>query len=95
MQNVIQKIDKNSKIAVLSGGLSSEAEVSRRSGKGCYEALKRLGYTNVELVEVDTNIANKLKEGKYDVAYNALHGKYGEDGCIQGILELLQIPYTG
>ncbi|MBQ8668386.1 D-alanine--D-alanine ligase [bacterium] len=95
MQNVIQKIDKNSKIAVLSGGLSSEAEVSRRSGKGCYEALKRLGYTNVELVEVDTNIANKLKEGKYDIAYNALHGKYGEDGCIQGILELLQIPYTG
>lgn len=95
MQNVIQKIDKNSKIAVLSGGLSSEAEVSRRSGKGCYEALKRLGYTNVELVEVDKNIAQKLKEGNYDYAYNALHGKYGEDGCIQGILEILQIPYTG
>lgn len=95
MQNVIQKIDKNSKIAVLSGGLSSEAEVSRRSGKGCYEALRRLGYTNVELVEVDTNIAQKLKEGNYDYAYNALHGKYGEDGCIQGILEILQIPYTG
>lgn len=95
MQNVIQKIDKNSKIAVLSGGLSSEAEVSRRSGKGCYEALKRLGYTNVELVEVDENVAQKLKEGNYDYAYNALHGKYGEDGCIQGILEILQIPYTG
>ena len=95
MQNVIQKIDKNAKIAVLSGGLSSEAEVSRRSGKGCYEALKRLGYTNVELVEVDTDIAQKLKDGNYDYAYNALHGKYGEDGCIQGILEILQIPYTG
>ena len=95
MQNVIQKIEKNAKIAVLSGGLSSEAEVSRRSGKGCYEALKRLGYTNVELIEVDTNIAQKLKEGNYDYAYNALHGKYGEDGCIQGILETLQIPYTG
>lgn len=95
MQNVIQKIEKDAKIAVLSGGLSSEAEVSRRSGKGCYEALKRLGYTNVELIEVDTNIAQKLKEGKYDYAYNALHGKYGEDGCIQGILETLQIPYTG
>jgi D-alanine-D-alanine ligase len=95
MQNVIQKIEKNKKIAVLSGGLSSEAEVSRRSGKGCFEALKRLGYTNVELIEVDTNIAQKLKEGKYDYAYNALHGKYGEDGCIQGILETLQIPYTG
>lgn len=95
MQNVIQKIEKDAKIAVLSGGLSSEAEVSRRSGKGCYEALKRLGYTNVELIEVDTDIAQKLKEGKYDYAYNALHGKYGEDGCIQGILETLQIPYTG
>ena len=95
MQNVIQKIEKNKKIAVLSGGLSSEAEVSRRSGKGCFEALKRLGYTNVELVEVDTNIAQKLKDGNYDYAYNALHGKYGEDGCIQGILEILQIPYTG
>ena len=95
MQNIIQKIEKDAKIAVLSGGLSSEAEVSRRSGKGCFEALKRLGYTNVELIEVDTNIAQKLKEGNYDYAYNALHGKYGEDGCIQGILETLQIPYTG
>ena len=95
MQNVIQKIEKDAKIAVLSGGLSSEAEVSRRSGKGCFEALKRLGYTNVELIEVDTNIAQKLKEGNYDYAYNALHGKYGEDGCIQGVLETLQIPYTG
>ena len=90
-----EKINKNSKIAVLCGGLSSEAEISRRSGKGCFEALKRLGYINAEIVEVDKNIAQKLKEGKYDYAYNALHGKYGEDGCIQGILELLQIPYTG
>lgn len=95
MENIEQKINTNSKIAVLSGGMSSEAEVSRRSGKGCFEALKRLGYTNVELVEVDENIAQKLKEGNYDYAYNALHGKYGEDGCIQGILEILQIPYTG
>lgn len=96
MQNIIQnKIDKNSKIAVLCGGMSSEAEISRRSGKGCYEALKRLGYKNAELVEVDTNITEKLKEDKYDYAYNALHGKFGEDGCIQGILEILQIPYTG
>lgn len=96
MQNIIQnKIDKNSKIAVLCGGMSSEAEISRRSGKGCFEALQRLGYKNAELVEVDTNISEKLKEGKYDYAYNALHGKFGEDGCIQGILEILQIPYTG
>jgi len=96
MQIVVQsKVDKNSKIAVLCGGLSSEAEVSRRSGKGCYEALQRLGYKNSELVEVGKDIAQKLKSGNYDYAYNALHGKYGEDGCIQGILEILQIPYTG
>lgn len=96
MQIVVQsKVDKNSKIAVLCGGLSSEAEVSRRSGKGCFEALQRLGYKNSELVEVDKDIAQKLKSGNYDYAYNALHGKYGEDGCIQGILEILQIPYTG
>ncbi len=88
-------INKNSKIAVLAGGMSSEAEVSMRSGKGCYDALKRLGYANAELVVVDKNIAEKLKDGKYDAAYNALHGKYGEDGCIQGLLEILQIPYTG
>ena len=64
-----------------------------RSGKGCYEALKRLGYKNAELVVVDENIAQKLKG--FDIAYNALHGKYGEDGCIQGLLEILKIPYTG
>ena len=88
-------ISKEAKIAVLCGGMSSEAEVSRRSGKGCYEALQRLGYKNAELVEVDQNIGEKLKNGKYDYAYNALHGKYGEDGCIQGLLEILKIPYTG
>ena len=93
MANIESKVDKNAKIAVLCGGMSSEAEVSRRSGKGCYSALQRLGYKNAELVEVDKDIANKLKDGHYDYAYNALHGKYGEDGCIQGILEILKIPY--
>ena len=95
MAKIDAKIDKNSKIAVLCGGMSSEAEVSRRSGKNCFRALQRLGYTNSELVEVDKDIAQKLKNGGYDYAYNALHGKYGEDGCIQGILEILHIPYTG
>lgn len=95
MQNTIQKINKTSKIAVLCGGLSSEAEISRRSGKGCFDALQRLGYSNSEIVEVDENIVQKLKNGNFEYAYNALHGKYGEDGCIQGILELLKIPYTG
>ena len=90
MSNIIQK---DSKIAVLCGGMSSEAEVSRRSGKNCYEALIRLGYINSELIEVTENIANDLKG--FDIIYNALHGKYGEDGCIQGLLEMMKKPYTG
>ena len=89
------KINKDAKIAVLCGGMSSEAEVSRRSGKGCFDALERLGFKNAELVEVDENISENLKKGHYDYAFNALHGKYGEDGCVQGILEILHIPYTG
>jgi len=95
MQKIENGINKESKIAVLCGGMSSESEVSMRSGRGCYDALLRLGYKNAEMVVVDKDIAVKLKDGKYDYAFNALHGKYGEDGCIQGILEILQIPYTG
>ena len=93
--NVKQIIDTNKKIAVLMGGPSSEAEVSRRSGKNVFEALKRLGYKNTELIEVDENIAKTLKEKEIDIVYNAMHGKFGEDGCIQGMLEVMGIPYTG
>lgn len=96
MQHSIQpKVNKEAKIAVLCGGMSSEKEISLRSGKNCHAALLRLGYINSVLVEVDENIAQTLKTGKFDYAYNALHGKYGEDGCIQGLLEILKIPYTG
>jgi D-alanine-D-alanine ligase len=90
MQN---NISKKAKIAVLCGGMSSEREVSLRSGKNCLEALLRLGYENSKLIDVSPNIINDLKG--FDYAYNTLHGKYGEDGCIQGILEILKIPYTG
>ncbi len=93
--NEVKKYSEDTKIAVLCGGLSSEREVSLRSGKNVYEALKRLGYKNAQLITVDENITEKLKENKIEAAYNALHGKYGEDGCIQGILELLKIEYTG
>ena len=92
---VKQLIDTDKKIAVLYGGMSNEREVSLRSGKNVYNALLRLGYKNAELVDVDKNIAETLKKSGYDYAYNALHGKYGEDGCVQGILEILGIPYTG
>lgn len=95
MANNDKKFNLDAKIAVLALGLSSEREVSLRSGKNVLAALKRLGYKNAELVEVDENIAEKLANKGYSAAYNALHGKYGEDGCIQGILEILKIPYTG
>jgi len=88
-------INKDTKIAVLCGGMSNEREVSLRSGKNVFEAIKRLGYTNAELIDVDRNIAKTLVEKNIKVAFNALHGKYGEDGCIQGLLELLGIEYTG
>ncbi len=93
--NVESKIDKNTKIAVLMGGPSSEAEISRRSGKNIFNALKNLGYINAELVEVDENIAKTLREKNIELVYNAMHGKFGEDGCIQGLLEVMGIPYTG
>lgn len=85
-------ISKEAKIAVLCGGMSSEREVSLRSGKNILAALKRLGYANAEIVDVSENIMNDLKGFEY--AYNTLHGKYGEDGCIQGVLEIMKIPYT-
>lgn len=93
--NVSSKIDKSSKIAVLCGGMSSEREVSLRSGRNCHAALLRLGFNNSVIIDVDANIAEKLKDEKIEYVYNALHGKYGEDGCIQGLLEILKIPYTG
>lgn len=90
MQNIISK---ESRIAVLCGGMSSEREVSLRSGKNVLAALLRLGYKNAQIVDVSENIANDIKG--FEFAYNTLHGKYGEDGCIQGLLEILKIPYSG
>jgi D-alanine-D-alanine ligase len=93
--NIKNSVPFDSRIGVLYGGMSSEREVSLRSGKNCYEALLRLGYKNVELIDVDKNIAKTLIDKNIEIAYIALHGKYGEDGCIQGLLEILGIPYTG
>ncbi len=93
--NIELKVPFDKKIGVLCGGLSNERDVSLRSGKNCLDALKRLGYQNAQLVDVDRNIADTLKNTNIEIAYIALHGKYGEDGCIQGLLEILDIPYTG
>ncbi len=93
--DVKQKIDTNAKIAVLMGGPSNEAEISRRSGKNIFKALQNLGYKNAELIEVDKNIAATLRTKNIEFVYNAMHGRFGEDGCIQGMLEVMGIPYTG
>jgi len=80
-------------VAVLMGGLSAEREVSLNSGAAVAEALLREGYTVTE-IDVERGLASRLQELRPDVCFNALHGKFGEDGCVQGVLELLGIPYT-
>lgn len=80
-------------VAVLMGGFSSERPVSISSGNACADALEAEGY-RVTRVDVGRDVGAVLAELKPDVAFNALHGPYGEDGLIQGVLEYLEIPYT-
>ena len=81
------------RVAVIMGGWSSERPVSLSSGKGMAQAAREAGY---EVVEIDAKrtLAQQLLEARPDVALNALHGPWGEDGCVQGLLEILAIPYT-
>ena len=80
-------------VAVLMGGFSSERPVSLSSGNACADTLEAEGY-KVTRIDVTREVGSVLTELKPDVAFNALHGPFGEDGTIQGILEYLQIPYT-
>src|SRR5690606_24180351 len=80
-------------VAVLKGGWSHEREVSLNSGAQCAEALRKAGYRVTE-IDVGRDVAQVLAELKPDVAFNALHGRFGEDGTMQGLLEILGIPYT-
>lgn len=80
-------------VAVLMGGMATERPVSLNTGKACAAALRGEGYQVTE-VDVGQDVAEVLARLKPDVAFNALHGKYGEDGCIPGLLEILKIPYT-
>ena len=81
------------KVAVLMGGPSAEREVSLSTGRGCAAALRDAG---LDVVEVDAgpDVVARLQEIKTDVVFNALHGRWGEDGWVHGMLEWLRIPYT-
>jgi D-alanine-D-alanine ligase len=88
-----QPFTTSHRVGVLMGGLSSEREISFKSGKAVSEALRSKGYTVVDII-VNRDIATVLQEANIDVAWVALHGLYGEDGCMQALLEIMQIPYT-
>jgi D-alanine-D-alanine ligase len=85
---------KKKRIAVMMGGLSREREISLKTGKAILKALSEKGYSVIPL-DVGNGIAEKLVKEKIECAFLALHGRFGEDGTIQGMLELMRIPYTG
>ena len=80
-------------VAVIMGGWSAERDVSLVTGHAVADALSRLDYKVTE-VDAGRNLAAQLQDLRPDVIFNALHGRWGEDGCVQGILEVLGIPYT-
>ncbi|MFL6757807.1 MAG: D-alanine--D-alanine ligase [Sphingomicrobium sp.] len=92
--SVSGELDRNLNIVVLMGGWSAERPVSLMSGEGVAEALRERGFTNVTTVDMDRNVAQVLAGIRPDLVFNALHGTPGEDGTIQGLLDLMQIPYT-
>ncbi len=89
-----RRVPRETTVAVLMGGWSAERHVSLSSGEACAEALKRAGFNVVPIDVQRERIVSILQDLKPDVAFNALHGKWGEDGCCAAVLETLQIPYT-
>jgi D-alanine-D-alanine ligase len=85
---------RGKRVGVLLGGMSPERPISLKSGHAVHEALVSRGYDAVE-IDVGPDVAERLRAERIDVCFIALHGIYGEDGCIQGLLEILRIPYTG
>lgn len=83
------------RIGVLCGGRSAERDVSLRSGEAVFQALLAAGYSNVIKIDVQSDLVEQLKIHRVELAFLTLHGKFGEDGTIQGLLEMLDIPYTG
>jgi D-alanine-D-alanine ligase len=85
---------KDQKIGVLMGGNSSEREISLKSGTAVLKSLKRCGYKATP-IDVGPDLAAKLRRQRIDAAFIALHGRWGEDGTVQGLMEIMGIPYTG
>lgn len=85
----------NKKVAVVMGGPSDEREVSLNTGRAILKALQEKGYNAVGIDLEPEHFVSQLQEAGIEVVFNAIHGKYGEDGILQGVLELLKIPYTG
>ena len=88
------EIDRTLHVVVLMGGWSSEREVSLTSGKGVAAALRERGWTNVTELDMDREVAARLTELKPDIVFNALHGTPGEDGTVQGMMDLMGLKYT-
>lgn len=85
---------KNKKICVLMGGRSGERDVSLRSGNRVFESLKKQGFDAVSM-DLEDDLISRLKKEKVDIVFIMLHGRFGEDGTVQGMLEMANIPYTG
>jgi len=85
---------RHGRVGVLAGGMSEEREISLHSGEAVANALRRRGYDVVE-IDVGRDLPQKLLAANVDQCWIALHGRYGEDGCVQGVLEVMEIPYTG
>lgn len=90
----VRKRYEDKKIGVLMGGMSSEREISLRSGENIHQTLISLGFNAVK-IDVSRDLPFQLKKESIDIAFIVLHGRYGEDGAVQGLLEMMDIPYTG
>ena len=85
---------RRKRVGVVLGGMSAEREISQMTGESVARALSERGY-NVNVLRAGADLAMRLAAGRIDVVFNALHGRFGEDGCVQGLLETMRIPYPG
>lgn len=95
MIETVPCVPEETRITLLKGGESGEREVSLVSGASCAQALREVGFPVVEVDTAEVDAIQQIIDSKPDVVFIALHGKYGEDGCVQGLCELMHIPYTG